>query len=259
MKVLALNSSPRTGDVSKTEIMLNCLTEGMRDAGADVEIINLRKKDIKYCIGCFTCWTKTPGKCVINDDMTNEIFPKFMASDLCVLASPLYHYTFNAQMKTFIERTLPFVQPFFVEQDGVTRHPIRNEPPPVALISVAGFPEASVFEQLQSYARYLYRDRLVAEIYRPSAEMLRTPPDNNPMAASILEATVQGGRELVTSMKISDQTHERIVKEMTNFEEMAPLGNLAWQTCIDECVTMGEFQKKKMVPRRIPLKHFWFS
>jgi len=36
MKILAINSSPRVGGQSKTELMLNHLAEGMRDAGAQV-------------------------------------------------------------------------------------------------------------------------------------------------------------------------------------------------------------------------------
>ena len=73
MKVLALNSSPRGGGQSKTEIMLNSLVEGMRAAGAEVEVVDLRKKTIKNCAGCFSCWTKTPGTCIRKDDMTQEL------------------------------------------------------------------------------------------------------------------------------------------------------------------------------------------
>lgn len=255
MNVLALNSSARTGDVSKTEIMLDCLVEGMRDAGADVEVINLRNKTLKYCIGCFTCWTKTPGTCIHKDDMTHDILPKFLDCDLCVLATPLYHYTVNAQMKTFIERTLPMVQPFFVKRDGVTRHPLRHEPPSIAVLSVAGFPEESVFDQLKSYVNYLYGGRLVTEIYRSSAEMLRRSTTNKTLIR-ILAATVQGGRELAQSMKISPETMAEIKKPVTNFEKMAPLGNLLWQTCIDEGVTLGEFQKKGMIPRPNSIETF---
>ena len=76
MKILSINSSPRTGGESKTELMLNYLVEGMQEAGAEVEVVNLREKKIKYCIGCFTCWTKTPGNCIHKDDMTKELFPK---------------------------------------------------------------------------------------------------------------------------------------------------------------------------------------
>ncbi|MCB2146527.1 MAG: NAD(P)H-dependent oxidoreductase [Deltaproteobacteria bacterium] len=248
MKVLALNSSARTGDVSKTEIMVDHLAMGMREAGAEVEIINLKKVKIKYCTGCFTCWTKTPGACIHHDDMTNDIYPKFVKCDLCVLATPLYHYTVNAQMKAFIERTLPTNQPFFVECGGVTGHPDRFELPSMVVLSVAGFPELSVFDQLRSYVNFLYRDRLVAEIYRPSAEGLKVPT-NDPGINDILEATIQGGRELATSKKVSPETLNRIQKETNNFEDFTLLGNLAWKTCIAEGVTMGEFQKKEMTPR----------
>ncbi len=30
----------------------------------DYSIINLKQLDIKYCLGCFECWYKTPGTCV---------------------------------------------------------------------------------------------------------------------------------------------------------------------------------------------------
>jgi multimeric flavodoxin WrbA len=47
MKVLALNSSPRGAGQSKTNLMLTPLVEGMQDAGAEVEVIELRRKTIK--------------------------------------------------------------------------------------------------------------------------------------------------------------------------------------------------------------------
>ena len=46
MKILSINSSPRTGRESKTELMLNHLVEGMQEAGADVEVVNLREKKL---------------------------------------------------------------------------------------------------------------------------------------------------------------------------------------------------------------------
>ena len=141
MKILVLNSSPRTGIESKTEMMLSHLVEGMREAGGDVEVINLREKKINYCAGCFNCWTKTPGVCIHKDDMANEIYPKWLECDLAVYGTPLYHFTLNAALKAFIERTLPILQPFFEEVDGRTHHPLRREGPPFVIVSVAGFPE----------------------------------------------------------------------------------------------------------------------
>lgn len=257
MKVLAINSSARVGDVSKTEIILDSLIEGMRDAGAEVEIINLAKKKIKYCIGCYTCWTKTPGKCVHKDDMSKEIYPKLLECDLCILATPLYHFTVNAQMKTFIERTLPMLEPFFIMQDGVTMHPRRHELPSTVVISVAGFPEESVFDQLKSYINFVFKDKfqdkLVAEIYRTSCEFLRRPPTRH---GDILDATVQGGRELVKNMKISPETMTRIKRPITDFEKVSPIANLTWETCIKEGVILGKWQKRKLIARPDSIETF---
>ena len=87
MKVLALNSSARTGSHSKTELMLNHLIDGMHKAGAEADVVNLREKNIKNCTGCFSCMTKTPGKCVLMDDRTGELFPKWLESDLIIYAT----------------------------------------------------------------------------------------------------------------------------------------------------------------------------
>jgi multimeric flavodoxin WrbA/putative sterol carrier protein len=248
MKVMAVNSSARVGKESKTEIVLDHLVKGMREAGADVDVVNLQKKKINYCIGCFTCWCKTPGRCIHKDDMSKELFPKYVESDLIVMATPLYHYTVNALLKTFIERTLPVAEPFLELRDGVTRHPRRHPQKPVVALSVAGFPEYSVFDELSSYMNYLFKDKLVAEIYRTSSEIMSVMMKEGKVKDS-LEATVQGGRELVESMKISDETMKRINQPVSDFESMAPMANLYWQTCIDEKVTPLEFKEKGLTPR----------
>jgi multimeric flavodoxin WrbA/putative sterol carrier protein len=255
MQVMAINSSARVGQQSKTEIVLDHLVKGMREAGADVDVINLQKKKINYCIGCYTCWSKTPGECIHKDDMSRELFPKFVDSDLIVMATPLYHYTVNALLKTFIERTLPVAEPFLELRDGVTRHPRRHPQKPVVAVSVAGFPEYSVFDQLSSYMNYLYKGNLVAEIYRTSSEIMSVMMEEGPARES-LDAVVQGGRELVESMKISDETMRKINQPIADFESMEPMANLYWQTCIDEKVTPLEFKKKGLRPRPISIETY---
>lgn len=255
MKVLALNSSPRGDGESKTELMLNSLVDGMREAGAEVEVVDLRNKTVKNCAGCFSCWTKQPGICIHKDDMTRELFPKWLASDLVVYATPLYHFHVNAEMKTFIERTLPGLEPFFLRQDDRTFHPIRTKSPKVVVLSVAGFPEESVFDQLTSWVNFIFgknhadENELVAEIYRPMCEAL-TQPYFTEKAADVLGATQQAGREIATSMNVSAETMARVRQPMY---EDAPaflkIGNLMWQTCITEGITPREFGQKGMIPR----------
>jgi multimeric flavodoxin WrbA/putative sterol carrier protein len=227
----------------------------MRERGAHVDVVNLHTKKINYCVSCFTCWTKTPGKCVQKDYMSEELFPMYLESDLCVLATPLYHYTLNAEMKAFIERTLPVVEPFFVQKEGLTTHPLRQAIPATVILSGAGFPEMSVFNLLKSYVRFLFGDSLVAEIYRPAAEMLARA-GSNAEAADVVLALTQAGRELVDAKRIEPDTLSRIEQPLTDFEAMAPLTNLVWQTCIDEGITLNEFRKKRIRLRPDSIESF---
>ena len=256
MKILAINTSPRSEGESKTELMLNHLVKGMQEAGAEVEIVQLRCKKIRNCIGCYTCWTKTPGICLHKDDMTQELFPKWLASDLVIYATPLYHYTVNAALKAFIERTLPVLQPFFEERDGVTHHPLRHKVPAMVMLSVAGFPDDAVFEQLSSWVHFVFQDRLVAEIYRAGAETL-TVPFYAEKAQEILAATEKAGREIVTDGKIFPETLALIRQPMMEDRKgWFMMGNLMWKTCIAEGVTPKEFMEKGMIPRPDSLETF---
>lgn len=260
MKVLALNSSPRSGEESCTFKMLTHLVEGMREEGADVEVVNLREKKIKNCIGCFTCWTKTPGQCVLKDDMSLELFPKWKASDLTVYASPLYNHTINAAMGAFLERTLPAAQPF-VERgdDGQMFHPLRGTLPASVTLTVCGFPVASEFDaMLEFFARTRHKDlNVVAEICRPGASMLSSPFLKD-KADDVFAATRQAGCELIRAMEIAPETMARIIQPLGDVESYLKVANIFWKSCISEGVTPKEFEDKKMAPRPDSMDDFMF-
>ena len=198
--------------------MLRHLTEGMCAAGANVEEVDLRKKTVKNCIGCFTCWTKTPGVCIQKDDMTNELFAKWLEADIVIYATPLYHFLMTATMKAFVERTLPVLQPFFDDQEGRTFHPLRHKHPRFAILCVAGFPEDAVFDQLPYWAQSVYGQHglLAAEIYRADAEVLTIPVLKNKTEA-ILEATRKVGQELVEVGGVSAETMAEIKQDSREY------------------------------------------
>lgn len=255
MKVIAVNSSARVGGLSKTELMLNKLIEGMKQADAEVEIVNLKEKKIKYCIGCYTCWSKTPGRCIHNDDMSNEIFPRFLEADLAVLATPLYHFTVNAALKTFIERTLPAIEPFIRQKNGQSYHPLRGRHPFMSILSVAGFPDEWVFDQMSSYIKFLYGKGLAAEIYRPGAELLVNPMFKDKLD-DVLDATRQAGYELATGLKINDETMARIRQPVENPEPLFEIANSMWEICNEEGLTPAQFYEKSYLPRPSSMESF---
>ena len=61
-------------------------------------------KKIAYCSACYYC-REHGGKCVHQDDMA-EILQKMIDADVIVLASPVYFYSIDAQLKAVIDRTL---------------------------------------------------------------------------------------------------------------------------------------------------------
>jgi multimeric flavodoxin WrbA len=101
-KVLVLSGSPRKG--GNSDLLCDQFIKGAQDAGLEAEKVFLKDKRVKYCTGCGACFG---GKdCSQKDDM-GEILQKMVAADVIVMATPVYFYAMNGQMKTLIDRTCP--------------------------------------------------------------------------------------------------------------------------------------------------------
>ena len=75
-----------------------------RQAGNSVEKIRVTDKKIGYCRACYFCRDHA-GECAIKDDMA-EVLQKMIDADVIVLASPVYFYSIDAQLKAVIDRTV---------------------------------------------------------------------------------------------------------------------------------------------------------
>lgn len=100
-KVLVLSASPRKG--GNSDLLCDQFMLGAKEAGHTVEKIFLRDKEINYCTGCGACYNME-NSCPQEDDMP-EVLEKMITSDVIVMATPVYFYTMNGQMKTLIDRT----------------------------------------------------------------------------------------------------------------------------------------------------------
>ena len=102
MNILIISTSLRAK--SNSDILTEKLIAGAKDAGHQVELISLKGKNIKFCIGCLAC-QKTQ-KCVLNDD-ANLIAEKVKNADTLVFVTPIYYYEMCGQMKTLLDRLNP--------------------------------------------------------------------------------------------------------------------------------------------------------
>lgn len=100
-KVLILSGSPRRG--GNSDILCDEFAKGAKESGHEVEKIRVDEKNIGYCKACYAC--KNGGVCAIKDDMA-EVLQKMIDADVLVLASPVYFYSIDAQLKSVIDRTV---------------------------------------------------------------------------------------------------------------------------------------------------------
>ena len=99
-----------TRAVSNTEALANAFADALTAKGIDVAKVSLRTKNIQSCVGCDKCHSVTDSfGCVIKDDMP-EIANEILASDLIVLASPIYTWMPTPPMKAVMDRIYAFTK-----------------------------------------------------------------------------------------------------------------------------------------------------
>ena len=76
---------------------------------------------IANCVGCFGCWTKTPGRCVIRDDAA-RVYPLIARSEQVLYVSRVKYGSYAPVMKTMLERAIPVQQAFLRIHNGETHH-----------------------------------------------------------------------------------------------------------------------------------------
>ena len=156
---------------TKTNQVLNDLTNTfLKQKGFDTEMLELGAENLTFCKGCFGCWIKKPGECVINDQMA-QINQSFMNSDLVIYLSPIVFGQFSANIKNAIDRRIPNILPFFeTRPDGSTMHPPRYANYPQQIIIGYGDMVSDEDKQLFIDVTKKHRDNIEVLIYQETAE-----------------------------------------------------------------------------------------
>ncbi|HCW54389.1 MAG TPA: flavodoxin family protein [Clostridium sp.] len=92
----------------------------------DSKVFSKDIDNIHPCLGCFKCWLKTPGRCIINDSYTES--PKYIKqADKMVVITEVRYGSYSPYIKRVIERSIGFLLPFFRVYNGEIHHSIRYE------------------------------------------------------------------------------------------------------------------------------------
>lgn len=135
----------------------------LHDRGLKTELICVGRDDLTFCKGCFGCWVKKPGECVMKDMMA-QINREYVNSDVVIYLSPVIFGQFSANIKNAIDRWLPNILPFFeTRPDGSTTHPSRYDTSPRLVIIGYG-------DELSAEDRQLFTD--ITKKHRRNGEVL---------------------------------------------------------------------------------------
>ncbi len=123
MYITILNGDSVPG---KLDAYLAQLKIQLETGGHIVSQLNLRELTLRYCVGCWGCWVKTPGECV-SRDASLEMDRAIINADFVLWAAPLKMGFPSELLKRSMDKCVPLVHPY-IEVDQGESHHIRRYP-----------------------------------------------------------------------------------------------------------------------------------
>ena len=218
MKILVLNGSPK--EKSDTMRLTEAFLRGLnRDGGHEIRLVNVIEKQIAPCRGCFGCWQKGDGHCVIPDDQ-NGILDLYRDSDVILWSFPLYCYAMPSHLKAVLDRTIPLIRMGMVqEEDGRVRHEALADFSRIHTVVICGcgFPDwKGNFDGLRTMCRACFGRHDIVCV--PEAPLLNIPEAAG-AAGPLLERFEAAGAEYAACLSLSPETVAALETPMIPGEE----------------------------------------
>lgn len=118
MKITILNGNSQPSTLDE---YLARLVTSLETGGHTVARLDLRDLPLRYCIGCWGCWVKTPGECV-TQDASLEVDRAVINADFVLWAAPLKMGFPSELLKRAQDKHLPLIHPYMVVDQGEAHH-----------------------------------------------------------------------------------------------------------------------------------------
>ncbi len=232
MNILVINGSPK-GEKSNSYQLTNAFLRGIKESDSEAAIRRrtVCQMDIRPCLGCFSCWNRTPGKCCMEDDMA-QVIQDLLWADITVWSFPLYYYTVPGELKNLIDRQLPMLLPFMEEKEGQAGnggHPSRYDMSGkrTVLISTCGFytAEGNYDGVYSLFDHFCGRENYTA-IFCGQGELFRVR-ELSAVTSAYLSVVEQAGREYMSG-GISAQSRERLAQLLLPRETFEACADASW-------------------------------
>ncbi len=218
MRILVLNGSPKAK--SDTFRLTDAFLKGMnRVCRHEVHIVNVIDKKIAPCRGCFGCWQRRDGHCVMKDDQ-NDILDLYRKADVIIWSFPLYCYGMPSHLKAVLDRTIPLVKMKMTQQpDGTVRHEplVDFSKIHTLVICGCGFPQwEGNFDGLRQMCKTCFGNPDMVCV--PETPMLNVPAAAI-VADPLLKKFEKAGEEYAAALHLSKETVAELETPMIPAEE----------------------------------------
>lgn len=83
-------------------------------------VYNLDQMEVKNCVGCWSCWWKTPGRCHFHD--LDEFYHEYITADKAIYLSKVSRGFVSGNLKTLFDRMIPLYLPYTTHKTGESMH-----------------------------------------------------------------------------------------------------------------------------------------
>jgi multimeric flavodoxin WrbA len=214
MKIVALNGSPK-GNQSNTNTMIQALLKGFATPEHSVECIQLADKNIRYCKGCYSCWSKTPGVCIHNDDM-HQIIAEMRDVDYLIFGSPLFLNNVSGTLKVFFDRLTA------AGGDPTNKTESTNKKAPkYIMVSNCGFAYRSQFDIISLWINRvanMTKAKVVAEFYTTDGKALSAPTKEQERSrTNYLGYLKECGHDLMLKNELNEERKKLLTRSILEF------------------------------------------
>lgn len=116
-------------------------------------MLDLMTTSVKDCTGCWSCWLKTPGRCIHKD--LDEFYKEYLDADKVIIFSKVTQGFVSGNLKSLFDRMIPLFLPYITYKTGESMHVPRYEKYPEVEFYYEGDFISS--EDREIYEDYIYR------------------------------------------------------------------------------------------------------
>ena len=224
--VLAINGSPRQAQGNTARILAPFI-DRLRDSGSRVMLKYASQLKIKPCsCGTMSCWSRTPGECIHQDDM-QEMLSLVAGSQILILATPIY-IPLPGAMQNFLNRLCPIVDPVLSFNHGRTRARLRQgvHLEKVVLLTTGGWWERANADTVLRIVQEFAADADISfagSIIRPLAHLMWREGQLTDQGAGVMAAIQQAADELLRDGNIAPETEQAISQPLLTQEDFFQL------------------------------------